>query len=38
MTSTQISVIMDIMLPRLNGIEACSVIRKMFPEVPLLFL
>ena len=31
-------VIMDIMLPRLNGIEACSVIRKMSPEVPLLFL
>ncbi len=31
-------VIMDIMLPRLNGIQACSVIRKMSPEVPLLFL
>ena len=29
---------MDIMLPRLNGIQACSVIRKMSPEVPLLFL
>lgn len=31
-------VIMDIMLPRLNGIQACSVIRKMSPEAPLLFL
>ena len=31
-------VIMDIMLPRLNGIQACSVIRKMSPEVPPLFL
>lgn len=29
---------MDIMLPRLNGIQACSVIRKMSPEVPPLFL
>lgn len=31
-------VILDIMIPKLNGFETCAVIRKLCPSVPLLFL
>lgn len=31
-------VIMDVMLPRLDGFEACAVIRRICPTVPILFL